>query len=348
MLDDFYGIDGDELPDPSQWPDEHWQEIDSLLRCGICQEFMNGTKTLLLCNHSFCSLCLQEALEYQQSVSKLCPTCRTPIETSGGSSTNLVVKNRVLDELILRFIKVRKKTIEAIKMLKRPPEQQKSDIGDTVTESHINPHQSSPSDRPNTRSKNKLASNEGNKSPSEKYKCPICFSHFAGLSALSMHVEACLDKPNNQAKATKRDRDVDATSDSYPVFQKKSDISFKKNNMKPMKKPWYTGMKDKQLKDECKKLGLSTAGTRAALKMRHEQFIKYWNAACDEIQPKSQRSILKMVKDWENRQNGSSKAKISDFVAHQTAHKDQFAELIKKARNPSMEDSVANQHKKIE
>ncbi|XP_022791441.1 E3 ubiquitin-protein ligase RAD18-like isoform X2 [Stylophora pistillata] len=89
---------------PSDWPESllEMRTIDNLLRCSICYEFFDVALIIPECSHNYCSLCIRRSLSYDPK----CPTCSLKV-------TPLSLKNnRVLDELVKSFIKVRTKLLE--------------------------------------------------------------------------------------------------------------------------------------------------------------------------------------------------------------------------------------------
>lgn len=89
---------------PSDWPESlrEMRTIDNLLRCSICYEFFDVALITPECSHNYCSLCIRRSLSYDTK----CPTCSLKV-------TPLSLKNnRVLDELVKNFIKVRTKLLE--------------------------------------------------------------------------------------------------------------------------------------------------------------------------------------------------------------------------------------------
>ncbi|XP_020611229.1 E3 ubiquitin-protein ligase RAD18-like isoform X3 [Orbicella faveolata] len=76
--------------------------IDNLLRCSICYEFFDVAMIIPECSHNYCSLCIRRSLSYEPQ----CPTCSSKV------SPPSLKTNRVLDELVKNFIKVRTKLLE--------------------------------------------------------------------------------------------------------------------------------------------------------------------------------------------------------------------------------------------
>ncbi|KAJ7376388.1 E3 ubiquitin-protein ligase rad18 [Desmophyllum pertusum] len=91
---------------PSDWPESlpEMRMIDNLLRCSICYEYFDVAMIVPDCSHNYCSLCIRRSLSYEAQ----CPTCSLKVNPPSLRS------NRVLDELVKNFIKVRAKLLELV------------------------------------------------------------------------------------------------------------------------------------------------------------------------------------------------------------------------------------------
>ena len=56
---------------------EFCSEPSSALLCPICQDLLSNPLITPSCSHSFCSACIQQALQRDSSV---CPLCRKPVQ----------------------------------------------------------------------------------------------------------------------------------------------------------------------------------------------------------------------------------------------------------------------------
>ncbi|XP_074523823.1 E3 ubiquitin-protein ligase RAD18 isoform X2 [Halichoeres trimaculatus] len=78
------------------------KDIDTLLRCPICFDFLNITM-MTKCSHNFCSLCIRKFLSYKMQ----CPLCNT--EAAEQDLRN----NRLLDDVVVNFQSVRQQLSKA-------------------------------------------------------------------------------------------------------------------------------------------------------------------------------------------------------------------------------------------
>lgn len=91
---------------PSDWPESlsEMRTIDNLLRCSICYEYFDVAVIVPDCSHNYCSLCIRRSLSYEPQ----CPTCKMKLNPPS------LRNNRVLDELVKNFIKVRAKLLDLV------------------------------------------------------------------------------------------------------------------------------------------------------------------------------------------------------------------------------------------
>ncbi|XP_043270745.1 E3 ubiquitin-protein ligase RAD18-like isoform X2 [Venturia canescens] len=88
-----------------KWPQEYseLQRIEELLLCGICYEYMD-TSVMTPCSHNYCSLCIRKYLHFKTQ----CPAC---FEKTFEKDLHT---NRILDEIVTYFGKVREKLASCI------------------------------------------------------------------------------------------------------------------------------------------------------------------------------------------------------------------------------------------
>ena len=96
-------------------------------------------------------------------------------------------------------------------------------------------------------------------------------------------------------------------------------------------------------------LGLSTEGSPATLRTRHERWCNIWNAEIDSIKPRTIGHLLQVMADWDRERSRIKETpKIEDANSYvvsesracgpcflkfyQETHKDQFKELTESAR----------------
>lgn len=79
------------------------ENLEAVLRCPICQEFMQTPSSLSSCGHHFCSLCISRWLESNHSD---CPSCRKPQEVKSAQYS------RSMDVIVSSFVKARPELLQ--------------------------------------------------------------------------------------------------------------------------------------------------------------------------------------------------------------------------------------------
>ncbi|XP_011309144.1 E3 ubiquitin-protein ligase RAD18-like [Fopius arisanus] len=289
------------------WPSEYsdLKRIEELLVCGICYDYME-TSVMTPCSHNYCSLCIRKYLHYKNQ----CPACfQDTFEKD-------LHTNRILDEIILYFSKIRDRLVTCISGAKRVllDDAQTSPISPPVRPARSN-HQKSPDFRPkpetppddspklpqppfkslcspSTSGTSKVASFFTSKSPKFEttrtlVPCPVCRVKISELH-INRHLDDCLKRqtePNRPPRVeTKR---------------------------KPLPKLVFCLMKDTELKKKLKLLNLSIRGDRKTLENRYHRYCTLYNAECDKISPRSIEELLKQCEDEEELERKTQAAKSS-------------------------------------
>lgn len=131
---------------PSDWPESlsEMRTIDNLLRCSICYEYFDVAVIVPDCSHNYCSLCIRRSLSYEPQ----CPTCKMKLNPPS------LRNNRVLDELVKNFIKVRAKLLDLVTSHKKDGVIKNKSIVTSNKRrkaSHARPESSSKSSSPGTK-----------------------------------------------------------------------------------------------------------------------------------------------------------------------------------------------------
>ncbi|XP_058856212.1 E3 ubiquitin-protein ligase RAD18-like isoform X3 [Acipenser ruthenus] len=341
------------------------KNIDALLRCTICFDYIDIAMMIQQCSHNYCSLCIRKFL----SLKSQCPLCNLTVTESD------LRNNRVLDDLVKSFRSVRQQFLQIDS--ESPPKTPqapgkvsrancKGPIRKKVQENTLrncflqkaNPvssskeaeSQSSCTDiRPKTLlektikeepleiptgSASSMSSNPEQPSTSlgvkqfMKVECPACG---LGISEqyINKHLDICLTKSEKKESLRR-------TSLSSSVAKRK-----------PMAKVVYDLLSDRDLKKRLKALTLSTQGTRQQLIKRHQKYLQMYNAQCDSLNPKSAQEIVnevekneKMMAQYDGQSNSvmvfsknQTEEEIDEIHAqYRKQHKSEFHHLIEKVR----------------
>ncbi|XP_064824451.1 E3 ubiquitin-protein ligase RAD18-like isoform X2 [Oncorhynchus masou masou] len=116
--------------------------------------------------------------------------------------------------------------------------------------------------------------------PLVKVECPVCS---VGIleQFINRHLDSCLTQGEKKESL-------------------RSSLGAKR---KPMRKLVYTLLSMQELKKRLKECHLSAHGTRDQLVRRHQDFVHFYNAQCDALEPKSAKDIAKEVEANEKARN---------------------------------------------
>lgn len=149
-----------------------------------------------------------------------------------------------------------------------------------------------------------------------KVLCPVCQLEFK-QSSINTHLDTCL-----RNKATS--------------------LSPVRVARKPMPKLVYNLLKDKDLRDRLKKLGLSHHGDKMTLANRHRRFTCLYNSECDAPNPRSMAELIAQLESEEAGQKKKlpedKKVKQEDDIEVRNSkylqqNKDHYHKLIEEIRN---------------
>ncbi|XP_041743092.1 E3 ubiquitin-protein ligase RAD18-like [Coregonus clupeaformis] len=302
------------------------QNVDTLLRCPICFEFLS-IAVMRKCSHNFCSLCIRKCISYKLQ----CPVCHSVsmyfslfLPTTEQDLRN----NRILDDLVTNFQTARqqlskanfdsppislKTPASAVKCKTsrqtRGPKKEGSILshffqkGPTTSTTSLTTealparhthtvkvdpgHQVSVNEEPMEEeipaqvlvsvkmdiSMTGLASLADSPSTSQDMKpvvkvvCPVCS---VGISEqfINKHLDTCLTRGEKKESL-------------------RSSLGAKR---RPMGKLVYTLLSMQELKRRLMECHLSVQGNRDQLVRRHQDFVHFYNAQCDTLEPKSVRN----------------------------------------------------------
>ncbi|KAI9205739.1 uncharacterized protein BJ171DRAFT_499513 [Polychytrium aggregatum] len=330
---------------PSDWPQRfrQFQEIDQLLRCGICSEFFDTPMMLLGCSHNHCSRCIRSHLQETQS----CPSCRVP------SDSQQLKPNRLIEDLILAWKSCRTYIPALEQTQKQSPttaHAQVQTIHVPLPESESEPqflHRTDPSSAPsaNTRNKRKLeqlslstppsrASQPPLSDPSasiqpaagQVVECPLCACRVK-MAKLNSHMDHnCQLHVEKEPSPIVLDDDDDGQDSEFMpnVRDRRSVISTTSTSsprgasratpQKYKKSVVYSGLGEAKLRQLLKSEGISSHGDRQGMIRRHKQYLVLYNANQDASKKKSTAQLLRDLDHWE-----ASEAKKTKLTASSTA-----------------------------
>ncbi|KAG5838301.1 hypothetical protein ANANG_G00222320 [Anguilla anguilla] len=326
------------------------KNVDNLLRCPICFDYLNISMMAQQCSHTFCSLCIRKFLSYKSQ----CPVCN--LATTETDLRN----NRILDDIVKSFQATRQRLLQSPPMSPKPPsssaakrvalkregtllshflrkepsredsrppparevegtaaadEPRAIDSGAELPPPPGSPATGSSCSRPDPSSL--PTSKEG--SPVVKVECPVCF---VGISQqfINKHLDGCLRRN-----------------------EKEESLRSSLGKRKPLAKVVYSLLSLQELKRRLKDFQLSTQGPRDQLERRHQEFVHMYNAQCDSLNPKSAQDIAKEIEKNEKARiqaqcnskcmplfsKGQTDKEIEEVHSnYRKQHSDEFSRLI--------------------
>lgn len=313
-------------------------EIDSLLRCHICKEFL-AAPMLTSCGHTYCSVCIRKYLIHTPK----CPICAKELRESNLS------RNVLLEQIVISYKSIREDLLKNLEIPKeKTSEKDTQNNGKGIdVDSSINVLDEEEDDDVIIIDEPKKRKSEANGNIDNLFKkhkpqdkntgtCPIC-NRVLPLDILqTTHIDSCLSNPqpaNPSPRSSSTHRDSTPAQSSTPgspspYFQPKENIS----NLKKLTKLDYSSLSDAKLKQRLSKLELPITGSRNQLETRYNEYLILWNANCDSVVPKNAKILRKQLAQWEN----SLKFKSSN--GDKQLHQDGWSNLIAQAKKSALKN----------
>ncbi|XP_061187923.1 uncharacterized protein LOC133195955 [Saccostrea echinata] len=316
---------------PKDWTYRELKEIDSLLRCPICYDFIHTAMILPECSHTFCSFCIRQHLSHTNK----CPICNS------AACENNLRNNRLVDDVILQFKSIRSRLLEIT--MKHSTDKDvnycnfnKKTLQDTKTQSLLPISKNtcniatkdvavidlvSEDGDENEKDFEDQTSNEDKENITEvdqgfctpKAKAG---TQFTDLNKIGESSSSKTWSPSYLGMFSPSPRKMvpcpvcgislkeSAMNDHLDIClggeEKKSALRKQTPKRKPMAKLVYNLMSEREIKKKMKEVGLSTTGDKKALIRRHHDFVMLYNSECDSLKPRSVQDIVKEVEKMED------------------------------------------------
>lgn len=307
-------------------------QLDKLLRCHICKEFLR-VPVLTPCGHTFCSLCIRQYLRQDSK----CPLCLNELRESSLRSEFLI------NEVIEVYKSSRPKLLNAL-VTKSPTESPLIELGshsDEDDDIKIVKTREKPSfntssssslriSKPSSRAQPFLKSQTG-KTKQKMAQCPIC-EQFYPIEALERtHLDECLtiqslgSRPKPAAKENTHAHQAfpspvpqkTAVPEAKPPHrheESKPNLhvdkylnSAAKVDRQRLPKVNFTSMSLSQIRQKLASLGLPLNGTRQNMIARYDHYEMLWNSNfCDAIEPVDETELKRQLLSWEASRNSSN------------------------------------------
>ncbi|XP_029539092.2 E3 ubiquitin-protein ligase RAD18 isoform X2 [Oncorhynchus nerka] len=357
------------------------KNVDTLLRCPICFDFLS-IAVMTKCSHNFCSLCIRKFMSYKLQ----CPVCNSPT-TEQDLRNNRILDDLVTNFQTARQ-KLSKAHFDSPPLSPKTPAStvkckthrqtrgpkkngsilshffQKGPITSTsslTTEAppalhtqtvKVDPgHQVSVNEEPmeeeipaqvlvsvkiekmdismtGLSSLADSASTSQDMKPVVKVECPVCS---VGISEqlINKHLDTCLTRGEKKESL-------------------RSSLGAKR---RPMGKLVYTLLSMQELKRRLKECHLSVQGNKDQLVRRHQDFVHFYNAQCDALEPKSAKDIANEVEANEKARNqlqGKTK-RVMDFSKNQSVGKiDEMHSTYRRQHNSDFSRLIAQVRGRLE
>ncbi|CCH42004.1 Postreplication repair E3 ubiquitin-protein ligase RAD18 [Wickerhamomyces ciferrii] len=291
-------------------------EIDSLLRCHICKEFLSAPM-LTNCGHTFCSVCIRKYLIHTPK----CPICSKELRESN------LCRNVLLEQTVLSYKNLRPDLLENLQIPKEIPQISNSESKEQDVEVIENIDDDDDVviiEEPKKRKSEannigQLFKKQKEKQPGkDKSRCPICQKIFhRDILEQTTHIDTCSPKsehdssslPNSSLSPSSPKKKQDLQTRSSTSNQNSpapSSISFHfqpkepTTDLKKLTKLDFSSLSNSALKQRLTKLELPVTGTRNQMEARYNEYLILWNANCDSINPKNPKILRKSLSQWEN------------------------------------------------
>lgn len=198
-----------DLPDSTDWLSTSlpaFEPLEATLRCEVCKEFYTNPVTTS-CSHTFCSLCIRRCT----TPGGKCPICKA------SCSTDKLVPNIALREVVLRFQEAREKALELARGDKAERDAissgKKRKLEETDIEEDENfRHARSRQTRTRSRRNEELddarivadSEDDGDEEflPEGMAKCPICSKQMKAEQVYN-HLDVCPGQDASQGRSTR-------------------------------------------------------------------------------------------------------------------------------------------------
>lgn len=176
--------------------------------------------------------------------------------------------------------------------------------------------------------------------------CPMCHARMKEESVFT-HLDQCEGSATKARSSTTGKKPSTSVAYSVPSPTKARQRLGALN---------YSLLTETALRRKLAEIGIPSLGSKPLMQRRHMEWMNLWNASCDSSTPKTKRQLLRELDIWERTQGrhitnaqGPSGVMAKDFDVDSwtKSNKDDFAELIRKARQkahraqPSAEEEEA-------
>ncbi|ODQ82215.1 hypothetical protein BABINDRAFT_24336, partial [Babjeviella inositovora NRRL Y-12698] len=308
-----------DVTDFSDWASTQFPglaELDSLLRCFICKDFLRAP-VLTSCGHTFCSACVRKYIFDNAK----CPLCQTEQYESG------LKRSILLEEIVLCFLKQRPDLLQVLQKRIRPK-----------ADAHVYDNTSLIVEVKSDEITDDWKEQTSVAVPfrQEMVECPVCSSIMSAEDLQTEHIDYCLNGDTPPPKIQKRPRSSFFPKSATPTKSPpsvpsvsppptepettNSDFYFNEaekhaqsSESRKLPKLNYMALNNLKLKEKLQSLGISAVGTRPQLEARYNEYYILFNSNLDSSHPASERELRHKLNQWEAQQtsNGNASSVLS-------------------------------------
>lgn len=343
------------------------QELDDLLRCHICKDFLKNP-VLTPCGHTYCSLCIRGYLNSEPK----CPLCLNELRES-------MLRSEYLVNEITESYKAVRGTL--LSHLQKPNERDSSvievdsdrdtsvqEIYETASESgatlrniiadddiqivgtkrtipakRIGKSTSSISDMFSSKRAKTTNTSNGN---TDTASCPICSRKFPIRVLERSHLDECLSQPQTplpRKKATPPPATVEKPVSHVNRYLNSTDSASRQR----LPKLNFANLTTSQLKQKLSALSLPVSGSRGNMIARYNYYEMLWNSNfIDSIKPVPESELRRQLISWDANHNATQTTNnsnktpntISQLMKLNSKNKDkEYEKLLKYFRKDSFD-----------
>ncbi|CAG0919384.1 unnamed protein product [Notodromas monacha] len=339
------------------------QTLEEKLLCGICHgPFVTAMMTP--CSHNYCSLCIRKHL----SKSSRCPICQQDIVVRE------LRNNRLLDELLADISSLNQPAIPVVENVEVSTVQDKHTSAEKRLNQPKNPEKCPTAAVPSTSTAPNDSLSQSPTAMQQKVACPVCSKMMAEKN-INIHLDRCLSGSPSRSKTA---ANAESSACAFSLLRRQQSPKKKPQSLnsvakrRPMAKLVYSIMSEKELRKQCRKIGLSDKGSKQILQDRHQKFVLLYNADCDRLNPTPVEELIKRVEEDErdlvnaasvpgtsasaaqssrifsvDRTNSDPRSIERERIEYLKKHNHHFNSLIEEARN-RMEVAAKKAVKEVE
>lgn len=285
-------------------------QMKEMCCCPICFDFYHAPVMFPKCGHTFCSLCIRQALMFKDE----CPSCR--IE----ARTNDLVPVKIVEGLSTLCRKITDRAEDQA-------QRESVVIDGRVASLGIDNRTRSESPRPRKRRRKTGSSPE---EVEEQFECPECKIKVLAAN-FEKHKSVCPGKEEGWVELGRVA--AAAAAEKAKISGRAEGVEYPKKRLPLLA---YSVLNDKVLRKKCEEYKLPSKGSRALREKRLKEYINRYNAECDSDNPKTVQEIIDDVISAENEYKQATKPKKEKEMAQPKITFQKLYEAVK-SRKPEQQ-----------